>query len=80
MPITFELGVLGGALAAVFGTLGFNRLSMHHHPLFSSERFEGASDDRFFISVEALDPRFDVARTAELLEQAGAAHVEQVTT
>jgi hypothetical protein len=80
VPITFELGVLGGALAAVFGMLALNGLSRHHHPLFSSERFEGASDDRFFISVEAVDPRFEVAATTQLLERAGAAGVEQVTS
>ena len=80
VPVTFELGVLGGALASVFGMLGLNRLSMHHHPLFSSERFERASDDRFFISVEAQDPRFDADATAQLLQRAGADHVEQVTT
>ncbi len=80
VPITFELGVLGGALGAVVGMLALNRLSMHHHPLFFSERFERASDDRFFISVQARDPRFDALRTVSLLEHAGAAHVEQVTT
>ncbi len=80
VPVTFELGVLGGALAAVFGMFSLNRLSMHHHPLFSSERFERASDDRFFISVEAQDPRFEVAATEQLLRRAGADHVEQVTT
>lgn len=80
VPVTFELGVLGGALAAVFGMLALNRLSRHNHPLFSSERFEGASDDRFFISVEAEDPRFDAAATRTLLEQAGATRVETVTS
>ena len=80
IPVTFELGVLGGALAAVFGMLGLNRLSQHNHPLFNSERFERASDDRFFISIEVLDPRFDAAATTALLQRAGAVAVEQVTT
>jgi hypothetical protein len=78
VPVTFELGVLGGALAAVFGMLGLNRLSMHNHPLFTSERFERATDDRFFISIEAADPKFDAAATADLLTKAGANVVEQV--
>jgi hypothetical protein len=80
IPVTFELGVLGGALAAVFGMLAINGLSRHNHPLFNSQRFEGASDDRFFISIEVADPRFDAAATAQLLQHAGATHVEQVTT
>jgi len=79
VPVTFELGVLGGALAAVFGMLGINQLSRHHHPLFTSQRFERVSDDRFFISIESVDPQYDAARTRQLLERAGAVSVEQVT-
>lgn len=75
IPITFELGVLGGALAAVFGMLGLNRLPMHHHPLFESERFARFSDDAFFISIESSDPRFEAAATTRFLESAGAAQV-----
>ena len=78
VPITFELGVLGGALAAVLGMLGLNQLPRHHHPLFEVERFSRFSDDRFFISIEASDPRFDAVATRQLLERSGAAAVEMV--
>ncbi len=78
VPITFELGVLFGALGAVFGMLALNQLPMHYHPLFHSERFERASDDSFFISVEAWDPKFDSVATRQLLESLGARHVELV--
>jgi len=78
VPITFELGVLGGALAAVFGMFALNQLPMHHHPLFDAKRFASASDDAFFISIEAWDPKFDAVATARLLEGAGAKHVELV--
>jgi hypothetical protein len=80
VPVTFEVGVLFGALAAVVGMLGLNRLPMHHHPLFRSEEFARASDDAFFISIEAWDPMFDLDRTAALLEHSGAASVERVAT
>ena len=76
VPITFELGVLFGALGAVFGMLGLNQLPMHYHPLFHSERFERASDDAFFVSIEASDPKFDAVTTRQLLESLGARHVE----
>jgi hypothetical protein len=79
IPVTFELGVLGGALGAVFGMLHLNRLPRHHHPLFSAAAFERASDDRFFISIEALDPRFDTNGTPDLLRRAGAARLEWLT-
>jgi hypothetical protein len=78
IPITFELGVLGGALGAVFGMLGMNKLPMHHHPLFEVPRFGRFADDRFFISIESWDPKFDVSRTVELLRSAGSSHVELV--
>lgn len=78
VPIIFELSVLFSAFAAVFGMLALNRLPMFHHPIFRSRRFERASDDRFFISIEATDPKFDVERTRQLLEEAGATHVELV--
>ena len=78
VPVTFELGVLGGALAAVFGMLLLNKLPMHHHPLFRSEQFERASDDGFFISIESLDPKFDVHETEKFLHGLGASSVEIV--
>ncbi len=78
IPITFELGVLFGALGAVFGMLGLNRLPMHYHPLFNSKIFERVTDDAFFISIESWDPRFDAATTRTLLEGLGATRVELV--
>ena len=60
IPVTFELGILFGALGAVFGMFALNRLPMHSHPLFQSKIFERASDDAFFISIEAWDPKFDL--------------------
>jgi Alternative complex III, ActD subunit len=76
IPITFEVSVLFGALGAVFGMLGLNRLPMHHHPLFKSKVFERASDDTFFISIESWDPRFDPKNTATMLKSLGARSVE----
>ncbi len=78
VPVTFEVGVLFAALGAVFGMLHFNRLPRHNHPLFQSKRFERASDDRFFISIEATDPKYHPEQTAELLRACGAVAVERV--
>ncbi len=80
VPVTFELGVLGGALGAVFGMFGMNQLPTLHHPLFGSKAFERASDDGFFISIESWDPRFDSSRTVDLLRRLGAKEVELVST
>jgi hypothetical protein len=76
IPVTFEVAVLFGALGAVFGMLGLNRLPMHHHPLFKSKVFERVTDDAFFISIESWDPRFDPSGTMALLKSLGARSVE----
>lgn len=79
VPVTFELAVLGGALGAVLGMFHLNRLPRHHHPVLAAPGFERASDDRFFISIEAEDERFDAAATPELLRRAGASRLEWLT-
>ena len=78
VPIMFECGVLGGAVGAVAGFLALSRLPRHHHPLFASPAFERASDDRFFLSIEAGDERFDRAGTLRLLSELGASRVELI--
>jgi hypothetical protein len=80
VPVTFELAVLGGAAGAVFGMFALNQLPTLYHPLFNSARFERASDDGFFISIESWDPKFDRERTVELLRRSGATHVELVAS
>lgn len=76
IPITFELTVLLASLAAFFGMFVLNRLPEHHHPLFDLARFRRATDDGFFLAIEAGDERFDVVRTRALLESLSSHPVE----
>jgi hypothetical protein len=78
VPIMFELTVLLSSFGAVFGMLGLNQLPKHHHPVFYSDRFEAASHDKFFISVEVEDKKFDTHKTRELLEGAHCSYIELV--
>jgi hypothetical protein len=78
VPVLFELTILLSAFGALLGMLHLNRLPRHHHPVFESERFRLASDDRFFLSIEAEDPKFDLDETRALLAAAHAAHVEVI--
>lgn len=78
VPITFELGIIGGVVGGLLAMFHLNRLPHHYHPLFRSARFERGSDDRFFISIEASDPRFDAEQTRTWLASLGATSVEAV--
>jgi hypothetical protein len=78
IPVMFELTVLLSAFGAVFGMLGLNQLPKHHHPIFYSPNFERCSDDKFFISVDAADPAFDLEDTREMLESTHPTHLELI--
>ena len=76
--ITFELTILFSAFAAVLGLLGLCGLPMPYHPVFNVPRFELASNDRFFLSVEAADPQFQLNGTKGFLESLGAKGVYEI--
>src|SRR5437870_13023951 len=78
VPITFELTVLLGGLTAVIGMLALNGLPMPYHPLFNVPRFALATRDRFFLSIEARDRRFERQETARFLRELGAREVSEV--
>ncbi|MFP3559384.1 DUF3341 domain-containing protein [Paraburkholderia sp. SIMBA_049] len=65
---TFELTILGAALAAVFGMLVANGLPRLTHPIFNAPHFEQATRNRFFLCLTARDPRFDIDRSRRFLE------------
>lgn len=68
VPVIFELGILSAAFGAVIGMLALNGLPRPHHPIFDAPGFERATDDRFFLCIEATDPKYDSRLTREFLE------------
>ncbi|MEM6334327.1 MAG: DUF3341 domain-containing protein [Planctomycetota bacterium] len=79
IPIMFELTIMFAAYSTVFGMFLFNKLPMLYNPLFKSERFKRATQDRFFIGVNCRDRKFDVDEITKLLKDTGSTYVETVT-
>jgi hypothetical protein len=51
--------------------LFLNRLPRLHHPLLKNRRFALATHDKFFVVIEAADPKYRETETRKLLEDAG---------
>lgn len=68
IPATFEGMVLLSAFAAVFGLIAACGLPRPYHPVFNAPNFERATVDRFFLCIEAADPKFELKRTRQFLE------------
>lgn len=78
IPVTFELTILLSAFGATFGLFYLNGLPRFNHPLFNSDRFSKATDDGFFVCIEAEDPQFESEKVRKLLENSGASYIEEV--
>lgn len=78
VPPTFETTILFAALSAVFGMILLNGFPTPYHPVWNNPRFEMASTDRFFLCIEAEDPKFDRAATRRFLEAQPAKEVVEV--
>jgi hypothetical protein len=65
----YETTILFAAFAAVIGMILLNGLPRPYHPVFNVPQFAAASSDRFFLLIEARDPRFDQGATRRFLSE-----------
>lgn len=77
-PPMFELTILFSAFAALFSLLALSGLPRYNHPVFASRQFHRATDDSFFLAIEARDPQFSRDETKVLLETVGGKNIELV--
>ncbi|MDG4892353.1 MULTISPECIES: DUF3341 domain-containing protein [unclassified Mesorhizobium] len=76
--IAFEVGILGAAFAGFLGLLAANGLPRYHHPVFNAESFTYARGGRFYLLIEAADPKYRKGVTRGQLTRLGAETVEEV--
>jgi hypothetical protein len=75
VPITFEMGVLAASLGGVLLFLMFAGLPALYHPVFCAEGFDSATNDRFWVGIDARDPAFDAPRMSIELLALGATRI-----
>ncbi len=77
-PIMFELTILISAFTAVFGMLIMNGLPRLNHALFNWDRFKKVTEDKFFVAIEAGDPKFSERSVRDFLESLGGANITTI--
>jgi hypothetical protein len=77
-PVMFELTILFSGFTVLFGLLALIQLPRLNHPLFASKQIHRATDDGFFIAIEARDPQFSPNQTKDLLANIGGTNIELV--
>lgn len=77
-PVSYELTILFTAFATIIGMFVINGLPRHYHPVMKAPQFVRALDDRFFIVIEANDPKFNLTATRDFLAQIGGQDIAEL--
>lgn len=80
MLVPFAIGILGAAVAGFVRFLFETGLPRLHFPLFAVEGTERASQDRFFLAIEAPETEGERREAMDSLRGAGAVEVREVSS
>ena len=78
IPVAYEATILFAALSAFFGMWALNGLPKPYHSIFNAPGFERASQDRFFLAIEAKDRKYDPVATRDFLMRQKPLNVAEV--
>ena len=80
VPSAWEICALFTVYFGFFAFLATTRLPRLHHPIFAAPRFDRASQDRFFVGVEAADERYDASRVREIFARHGLVEAAEISS
>ena len=75
-PVGFGITIAIAGIATLIFMFVLNKLPKPFHPLFNSENFKKATDDGFFIGIEASDPVYTEEKTIDFIKSINPVNVE----
>jgi len=78
VPILDLLLIMPSAIMSIVGMVVLSGLPRLHHPLWDWDDFTRATHDKFFIVIEANDPRFNEKASIDLLKEIGGTNLTYI--
>ena len=78
VPILDLLLIMPSAIFSIVGLVVLSGLPRLHHPLWDWDSFNRATHDKFFIVIEANDPRFNEKTSIDLLTEIGGSNLTYI--
>jgi hypothetical protein len=78
VPILDLLMIILTAIMSIVGMVVLSGLPRLHHPLWDWDAFTRATHDKFFIVIEANDPRFNEKASIDLLKEIGGTNLTYI--
>jgi len=78
VPILDLLLIMPSAIFSIVGLVVLSGLPRLHHPLWDWDDFTRATHDKFFIVIEANDPRFNEKASIDLLQEIGGTNLTYI--